>query len=133
MFQNLLLNLKVHFAYIMFQVTSVINSRPRLQKISFVSHSLGGLVARYAIGRLYRHNTTRVPDEENRDGTPEESGSPVVASKSEGSIAGLEPINFITLATPHLGSRGHKQVMIYVINFSFVDIIPLKCTFRRIK
>jgi len=27
-----------------------------------------------------------------------------------GSIAGLQPINFITLATPHLGVRGRNQV-----------------------
>lgn len=32
--------------------------------------------------------------------------------KYEGKIAGLEPINFITSATPHLGSRGHKQVVL---------------------
>lgn len=29
----------------------------------------------------------------------------------EGKVAGLEPINFIASATPHLGSRGHKQVI----------------------
>ena len=28
-----------------------------------------------------------------------------------GKIAGLEPMNFITFATPHLGTRSHKQVM----------------------
>ena len=30
-----------------------------------------------------------------------------------GRIAGLEPINFITLATPHLGVRGKKQVLFF--------------------
>ncbi|CAF1853250.1 hypothetical protein HID58_061057 [Brassica napus] len=28
-----------------------------------------------------------------------------------GSLAGLEPMNFITLATPHLGVGGRKQVL----------------------
>ncbi|CAF1999347.1 unnamed protein product [Brassica napus] len=28
-----------------------------------------------------------------------------------GSLAGLEQMNFITLATPHLGVRGRKQVL----------------------
>jgi hypothetical protein len=27
-----------------------------------------------------------------------------------GSMAGLEPINFITVATPHLGSKGNRHV-----------------------
>jgi len=48
--------------------------------------------------------------------------------KYEGKIAGLEPINFITSATPHLGCRGHKQVivldmwyiMFFLLNFVFV-------------
>ncbi|GFP87594.1 putative lipase yor059c [Phtheirospermum japonicum] len=57
------------------EVISVVARHPNLQKISFVGHSLGGLVAR--------------------------------------KIAGLEPVNFITSATPHLGSRGHKQVPIF--------------------
>ncbi|KAL2928934.1 hypothetical protein RDABS01_034345 [Bienertia sinuspersici] len=35
------------------EVSTVISCRPELQKISFIAHSLGGLVARYAIGKLY--------------------------------------------------------------------------------
>lgn len=62
----------------------VVTRWPEVHKISFVAHSLGGLVARYAVGRLYKHY--------------------------EAKVAGLEPINFITVATPHLGSRGNKQV-----------------------
>ena len=33
-------------------------------------------------------------------------------------IAGLQPVNFITVATPHLGSRGHNQVI--TLQFSFL-------------
>lgn len=66
-----------------------------MRKISFVAHSLGGLVARYAIARLYQHlpNSMQCPEQPN-----------------EARIAGLEPMNFITFASPHLGSRGHNQV-----------------------
>lgn len=75
----------------------MIKRKPGMQKISFVAHSVGGLVARYAIGRLYRP-----PSKGNKEDSYEE--------ESNATIAGLEPINFITFATPHLGSRGHKQV-----------------------
>lgn len=66
------------------EVLDVVTQWPEVNKISFVAHSLGGLVARYAVGRLYQHHGAK--------------------------IAGLEPINFITVATPHLGSRGNKQL-----------------------
>ncbi|KAL2558358.1 alpha/beta-hydrolase superfamily protein [Forsythia ovata] len=83
------------------EVLEVIKRKPGLSKISFVAHSVGGLVARYAIGRLYRppkgESTEEVSDNACEEG-------------SKGTIAGLEPINFITVATPHLGSRGNKQV-----------------------
>ncbi|KAH7537791.1 hypothetical protein FEM48_Zijuj03G0130700 [Ziziphus jujuba var. spinosa] len=36
------------------EVLEVIQRKPNLKKISFVAHSVGGLVARYAIGKLYR-------------------------------------------------------------------------------
>ena len=48
-----------------------------IQKISFIGYSLGGLVARYAIGLLYH----------------------------KGYFKKLLPVNFTTFATPHLGSR----------------------------
>ncbi|MFS7988541.1 putative alpha/Beta hydrolase [Helianthus anomalus] len=70
------------------QVRQVVKSRENLKRISFLAHSLGGLIARYAVGVLY----TRVDD------------------RTAGLIAGLEAISFITLATPHLGVRGNKQL-----------------------
>uniref|UniRef100_A0A061RZM0 Alpha beta-hydrolases superfamily protein n=1 Tax=Tetraselmis sp. GSL018 TaxID=582737 RepID=A0A061RZM0_9CHLO len=51
-----------------------------LTKISFVGHSLGGLISRYAIGRMF------------------DPGS--------GTILGLAPAHFVTMATPHLGCDG---------------------------
>ncbi|KAK9097084.1 hypothetical protein Sjap_022581 [Stephania japonica] len=95
------------------EVKMVIKSRPKLQKISFVSHSLGGLVARYAIAKLYEKNQDGESFEENRECRSEESGITRPDEKSKGKLAGLEPQNFITFATPHLGSRGHKQAPLF--------------------
>lgn len=80
------------------EVTDIINRRPEIQKISFIAHSVGGLVARYAIGKLYR------------PGVKPKDPSTGACCDANGSICGLEAMNFITVATPHLGSRGHKQV-----------------------
>uniref|UniRef100_A0A0E0EM50 DUF676 domain-containing protein n=2 Tax=Oryza meridionalis TaxID=40149 RepID=A0A0E0EM50_9ORYZ len=84
------------------EVLSVVEQRRGVKKISFVAHSLGGLVARYAIGRLYEpNNKTKSSSEKSRD----------EGVRLEGFIAGLEPMNFITFASPHLGSSGNKQTM----------------------
>ncbi|KAL2602948.1 hypothetical protein R1flu_013161 [Riccia fluitans] len=72
------------------EVREIIKVTKGLKRISFVSHSLGGLISRYAISKLYR---------------PPENGRP-----EEGTIEGLEPVNFITVATPHLGSRGSQNL-----------------------
>lgn len=79
----------------------VVQKTDSLKKISFLAHSLGGLFARYAISVLY---------------TPDDGANTTIANSQtayswgRGKIAGLEPINFVTLATPHLGVRGKKQV-----------------------
>ncbi|XP_023552819.1 putative lipase YOR059C [Cucurbita pepo subsp. pepo] len=83
------------------EVLEVIQRKPNLQKISFVAHSVGGLVARHAIGKLYRPAETKKLEASSTNGQPQESS---------GTIGGLEPVNFVTVATPHLGSRGNKQV-----------------------
>uniref|UniRef100_A0A0E0CSD1 DUF676 domain-containing protein n=1 Tax=Oryza meridionalis TaxID=40149 RepID=A0A0E0CSD1_9ORYZ len=86
------------------EVRQVVQRRSNLQKISFVAHSLGGLVTRYAIGKLYDPsiNEEASLDKENFSNEQRTSGG--------GKIAGLEPINFIAVATPHLGSRWNKQL-----------------------
>ncbi|EFH68803.1 hypothetical protein ARALYDRAFT_471117 [Arabidopsis lyrata subsp. lyrata] len=90
------------------EVRSVIKRHPSLQKISFVGHSLGGLIARYAIGRLYEKKTR---EELLRNSDDIGDTCPIEEPKER--IAGLEPMYFITSATPHLGSRGHKQVPLF--------------------
>uniref|UniRef100_K3YU24 DUF676 domain-containing protein n=1 Tax=Setaria italica TaxID=4555 RepID=K3YU24_SETIT len=81
------------------EVIEEINRRPYIKKISFVAHSVGGLVARYAIGRLYR------PPKQTSENAPQS-----LSDNNRGTIHGLEAVNFITVASPHLGSRGNKQV-----------------------
>ncbi|KAL4301734.1 hypothetical protein GQ457_10G005270 [Hibiscus cannabinus] len=95
------------------EVLDVVKHWPEVRKISFVAHSLGGLVARYAIGRLYG-NSSKLgqagPLVNSLTGEHTNSSMSYLEQPSEDRIAGLEPMNFITFATPHLGSRGHKQL-----------------------
>lgn len=97
---------------------SVIQRYPNLCKISFIGHSLGGLIARYAIALLYGGNyLNRIS---KLDGEIRSNGSTKVSPEENyiGKIAGLQPVNFITVATPHLGSRGHNQVI--TLHFSLL-------------
>ncbi|KAJ9539762.1 hypothetical protein OSB04_026268 [Centaurea solstitialis] len=104
------------------EVLEVIKQKPNLRKISFVAHSVGGLVARYAIGRLYR------PPKENLKGSSLED-----SKESMPTIGGLIPMNFITVATPHLGSRGNKQVP-FLFGVSVLEkaaVLVIHWIFRR--
>ncbi|XP_042010440.1 uncharacterized protein LOC121759019 isoform X1 [Salvia splendens] len=92
------------------EVTEVVKKADSLTKISFLSHSLGGLIARYAIAVLYTPNVDTY--------TNSEPSSP----SNGGLIAGLEAINFITLATPHLGVRGKKQLP-FLLGVPFLEKI----------
>jgi triacylglycerol esterase/lipase EstA (alpha/beta hydrolase family) len=84
-----------------------VEQRRGVKKISIVAHSLGGLVARYAIGRLYERNIRITSVGNSRD----------EGERLEGLIAGLEAMNFITFASPHLGSSGNKQVTLISLFF----------------
>ncbi|BBG92886.1 alpha/beta-Hydrolases superfamily protein [Prunus dulcis] len=95
------------------EVLAVVRNRSEVRKISFVAHSLGGLVARYAIGRLYERCPKSEPSGHNGNCLIEGHTNNLTQSLDKphhGTIAGLEPMNFITFATPHLGSRGNKQL-----------------------
>ncbi|XP_028802156.1 putative lipase ROG1 [Neltuma alba] len=95
------------------EVISVIKRHPYVQKISFIGHSLGGLVARYAVANLYERDISKEIARENGNSGNHNSDPECNEMKPERKIAGLEPINFITSATPHLGSRGHRQVPVF--------------------
>ncbi|XP_052200444.1 uncharacterized protein LOC127806907 isoform X3 [Diospyros lotus] len=94
------------------EVLDVVKRWPEMRKISFVAHSLGGLVARYAIGRLYElFPIVETTGLSGNFSSKEQLNDPIQDPTHcfEARVAGLEPVNFITFATPHLGSRGHKQ------------------------
>ncbi|KAJ3683078.1 hypothetical protein LUZ60_013305 [Juncus effusus] len=86
------------------EVRNVVENASGLTKISFLSHSLGGLIARYAIALLYSPDRGKTVISES---SKSDESKHILKS---GKIAGLKPVNFITLATPHLGVRGNKQL-----------------------
>lgn len=72
-------------------------------------------MARYAIGRLLEYSSTlEVEVTSPNCNSKEETECMKNFNKQhhEARVAGLEPMNFITFATPHLGSRGHRQVVL---------------------
>ncbi|XP_035818229.1 hydrolase-like protein family isoform X4 [Zea mays] len=94
------------------EVLEVVNKMPSLRKISFLAHSLGGLFARYVIAILHSVSVeTKNAGQSSALIVPTTRGPAKSRCASGlGSIAGLRPINFITLATPHLGVRGRNQL-----------------------
>jgi triacylglycerol esterase/lipase EstA (alpha/beta hydrolase family) len=58
------------------EINSIVVATPSLERISFIGHSMGGLIARYAAGELY--------------------------NPQDQSIAGLKPTHYVSMATPHL-------------------------------
>ncbi|KAJ4980763.1 hypothetical protein NE237_031600 [Protea cynaroides] len=91
------------------EVMQVVQKTKSLKRISFLAHSLGGLFARFAIAVLYSSNPL-VSDQLDLADSKNENPENSACSSNRRTIAGLEPINFITLATPHLGVRGRKQL-----------------------
>ncbi|KAF5183602.1 Hydrolase-like protein family [Thalictrum thalictroides] len=92
------------------EVKQVVQKTESLKRISFLAHSLGGLFARYAIAVLYSSNASSNGQPAENPGSRDKSVERSTFSSIQGTIAGLDPVNFITLATPHLGVRGKKQL-----------------------
>ncbi|KAL8507132.1 hypothetical protein ACS0TY_017868 [Phlomoides rotata] len=100
------------------EVMEVVKKTENLKKISFLAHSLGGLFARYAIAVLYTPNASSNYSEYLSGSSSTKFKS--LSSSNRGLIAGLEAIYFITLATPHLGVRGNKQLPL-LLGVSFLE------------
>ncbi|GER24497.1 alpha/beta-Hydrolases superfamily protein [Striga asiatica] len=98
------------------EVTEVVKKTESLKKISFLAHSLGGLISRYAVAVLYTPNI----DQPNYITTSNSTNLEKSCSSVNGLIAGLEAINFIALATPHLGVRGNKQLP-FLLGMTFLE------------
>ncbi|XP_020100884.1 putative lipase YDR444W isoform X2 [Ananas comosus] len=92
------------------EILDVVQQTDSLRKISFLAHSLGGLFARYAIAVLYNLENLRRGQHGYSTSHTNGNSDKLKSLSASGTIAGLEPINFITLATPHLGVRGKKQL-----------------------
>ncbi|KAG9446820.1 hypothetical protein H6P81_012948 [Aristolochia fimbriata] len=92
------------------EVMEVVQRTESLKKISFLAHSLGGLFARYAIAVLYSPSALASGQPDDLYSCEVALREKAAANSSVGKIAGLEPTNFITLATPHLGVRGKNQL-----------------------
>uniref|UniRef100_K3X862 DUF676 domain-containing protein n=1 Tax=Globisporangium ultimum (strain ATCC 200006 / CBS 805.95 / DAOM BR144) TaxID=431595 RepID=K3X862_GLOUD len=75
------------------EIQDIASQMPQLSKFSVIGHSLGGLYSRYAIGILF----------------------------ARGFFVDVEPMNFITMATPHLGIRRPQRGS---INFLFNSVTP---------
>ncbi|CAH1420189.1 unnamed protein product [Lactuca virosa] len=71
------------------EVISVIECNPNVENISIIGHSLGCLISRYDIANLYTQNQSYHLTGNYRSVT------------CNGKIAGIEAINFITVATLH--------------------------------
>lgn len=91
------------------EVLQIVKKTESLKKISFLAHSLGGLFARYAVAILYTQDISSTDYSDDRSSSTN-GDSETKCSLSRALIAGLKPINFITLATPHLGVRGKNQL-----------------------
>ncbi|KVI06781.1 protein of unknown function DUF676, lipase-like protein [Cynara cardunculus var. scolymus] len=97
-------------------VISVAQRYPNLQKISFYRSPLGGLIARYAIAKLYSQDYTNQTCEGNGDCRYATSNELCSEHISNAKIGRLEPFNFITVATPHLCSNSNFVLMFCGLN-----------------
>ncbi|XP_051125351.1 uncharacterized protein LOC127247526 isoform X2 [Andrographis paniculata] len=98
------------------EVMEIVKKTENLEKISFLAHSLGGLIARYAVAVLYTPNVFS----ERTGNTDSSIASKLETYSASALIAGLEAIAFITLATPHLGVRGNKQLP-FLLGMQFLE------------
>jgi hypothetical protein len=93
-------------------VQQIVRQTKGLKCISFLANSLEGLFSRYAIAEIYRLNDKSHGEVDNLNGSHFWGYSNASSIHCKAKLAGLEPVNFITIATPHLGLRGSGQVIL---------------------
>ena len=81
------------------EIKEIVRERPSLRSISIVGHSLGGLIARYALGVLYCEETR--------------------------TMYGLKPKHFMTIVSPHLGCDGSHASENQVPFLEYLTRIPV--------
>ncbi|GBF92251.1 hypothetical protein Rsub_05334 [Raphidocelis subcapitata] len=91
------------------EVRRLVEAHPSLREVSFIGHSMGGLVARYAVGLLEGSPRADLADRVRRNGSPAGGGGGSRASGGGGRgppgtlLRGrLAARAFVTIATPHL-------------------------------
>lgn len=81
------------------EIKLIVRSKPSLKTLSIVGHSLGGLIARYALGVMYCQET--------------------------GTMFGLRPRHFATIVSPHLGCDGSRSTENEVPFLGYLTGIPI--------
>ncbi|CAK9279346.1 unnamed protein product [Sphagnum jensenii] len=94
------------------EVRQIVRQTKGLKRISFVAHSLGGSFSRYAIADLYRLNDNSQGEVDISNGSHFRGYSNARSIHCKAKLAGLELVNLITIATPHLGLGGSGQVIL---------------------
>ncbi len=94
------------------QVRQIVRQTKGLKRISFLSHSLGGLFSRYAVADLYRLNDKSQGEVDISNGSHFRGYSNARSIHCKAKLAGLELVNLITIATLHLGLGGNGQVIL---------------------
>jgi hypothetical protein len=94
------------------EVRQIVRQIKGLKGISFLAHSLGGSFSRYAIADLYTLNDKSQGEVDISKGSHFQGYSNASSIHCKAKLAGLEPVNFITIATPHFGPRGSGQVIL---------------------
>eukprot|EP00745_Piridium_sociabile_P029751 TRINITY_DN49144_c0_g1_i1.p1 TRINITY_DN49144_c0_g1~~TRINITY_DN49144_c0_g1_i1.p1 ORF type:complete len:600 (-),score=41.66 TRINITY_DN49144_c0_g1_i1:206-2005(-) len=84
------------------EIREIIANNPSLEELTFVAHSLGGLYCRYAAGILSQEG--RPVKLSRMSAKPQKM--PIEKNETE-LIAGLKPINYVSLGSPHVGIRGN--------------------------
>lgn len=78
------------------EIKAIVEATPSLMYISMLGHSMGGLMLRYAAGQLYDPDTG------------------LMAKR-------LEPVHFITMATPHPRCDVQGESMVIVLSGSTTE------------
>jgi len=81
------------------EIKGIVREKPSLRSISIVGHSLGGLISRYALGVLF--------------------------CKETGTMYGLKPRHFASIASPHMGCDGSHATENQVPFLEYLTRIPV--------
>jgi hypothetical protein len=104
------------------QVRQIVRQTKGLKRISFLAHSLGGSFPRYPIADLYRLNDNSQGEVDISNSSHFQVYSNARSIHCKAKLAGLELINLITIATPHLGLGGSGQVILFSLPVSYCQL-----------